>query len=70
MCVSVAGKIIEINGSYAKVDINHNICDISTKLVSPKIGDFVLIHSGLAIEILKEETANEIMNIFEELLND
>ena len=70
MCVSVAGKIVEINGGYAKVSVNHNICDINIKLLSPKIGDYVLIHSGMAIEIIKKDTAEEIMSIFEELSDD
>jgi len=53
MCVAVPGKIVEISGDTAKVDVLGNICEANIKLVSAKIGDYVLIHAGCAIEVLK-----------------
>jgi hydrogenase expression/formation protein HypC len=67
MCVSVVGKIIEINGDIAKVDINNNICDVNIKLVSPKLGDFVIIHAGCVLEVLKKDLAQEMLQLFSEL---
>lgn len=67
MCVAVPGKIIEINGDMAKVDIMNNICEVNIKLVSAKIGDYVLIHAGCVLEVLKKDMAEEILSIFSEL---
>lgn len=67
MCVAVPGKVIEINGDTAKVDIMDNICDINIKLVHVKIGDYVLIHAGCAIDVVGKDSALDILSMFEEL---
>ncbi len=67
MCIAVPGKIIEIHGDTAKVDINHNMCEVSVKLISPKVGDDVLIHAGCVLEILKQDKAQELAQLFAEL---
>lgn len=67
MCVAVPGKIIHINGDMAKVDIMKNITEVNIKLVSAKVGDYVLIHAGCVLEVLKKDAAEEILSIFQEL---
>ncbi|MFV0241658.1 MAG: HypC/HybG/HupF family hydrogenase formation chaperone [Lacrimispora sphenoides] len=67
MCVAVPGKIIQIKGDYAKVNIMDNITDANIKLVDAKIGDYVLIHAGCVIDVLKEDVAKEILTIFSQL---
>lgn len=67
MCVAVPGKVIQIKGDYAKVNIMDNITQVNRKLVDTKIGDYVLIHAGCIIEVLKEEVAEEILSIFSQL---
>ncbi|WMJ86104.1 HypC/HybG/HupF family hydrogenase formation chaperone [Anaerocolumna sp. MB42-C2] len=67
MCVAVPGKIIEIFGDIAKVDIKSNVCEANIKLVDAKIGDYILIHAGFALEVLKKDAAEELISIFEEL---
>ncbi len=67
MCVAVPGKIIQIKGDYAKVNIMDNITDANIKLVDAKIGDYVLIHAGCVIDVLKEDLAQEILSIFSQL---
>ncbi len=67
MCVAVPGKIIQIKGDYAKVNIMDNITDANIKLVDAKIGDYVLIHAGCVIDVLKEDIAEEILTIFSQL---
>ena len=66
MCVAVPGKIVKINGDTAKVDIMNNICEANIRLVDASIGDYVLIHAGCVLEVLKEETAKELISIFKE----
>lgn len=64
MCVAVPGRIIEINGDFAKVNIMNNITQVNIKLVSANIGDYVLIHAGCVLEVLKKDAAEEILEMF------
>lgn len=67
MCVAVPGKIIEINGDIAKVNIMDNITDVNIKLVTANIGDYVLIHAGYVLEVMKKDAAEELMWMLNEL---
>ncbi len=67
MCVAVPGKIIEIDGDFAKVDIMNNITNANIRLVDARIGDYVLIHAGCVIEVLRKDMAEEMLSIFLEL---
>lgn len=67
MCVAVPGKITEIKGNTAKTDILGNICEANISLVEAKIGDYILIHAGFAIEVIQKDQAQEMISIFEEL---
>ncbi len=70
MCVAVPGKIVEINGDIAKVDVLNNICEANVKLVEASVGDYILIHAGFALEVMKKDMAEELIGIFEELEED
>ncbi|MGF7142462.1 hydrogenase expression/formation protein HypC [Anaerotaenia torta] len=67
MCVAVPGKVIEINGNKAKVDILNNITEADIRLVNAKPGDYVLIHAGCALEVMKQDMAEELLAVFQEL---
>ena len=66
MCVAVPGKVIEINREKdtAKVSVSGNLLNVNISLIYPKIGDYVLIHAGCALEIVKEDTAKEMEDLF------
>lgn len=64
MCVAVPGRITEINGDFAKVNIMNNITQANIKLVDAKFGDYVLIHAGCVLEVLRKEAAEEILELF------
>lgn len=70
MCVAVPGKVIEINGNKAKVNIMNNICEANIQLVDVSIGDYVLMHAGCVIDVLEKDSAEEILSIFQELEED
>ena len=36
-------------------------------LVKAKIGDYVVVHAGLALEVLSEDKAQDLMDLFSEL---
>lgn len=69
MCVAVPMKVMEINSedSTARVSLSGNILHVNISLISPKVGDFVLVHAGCAMEIIKKEEAEEIAELFDAL---
>ncbi len=68
MCLSIPGKITELDGVRAVVDILGASREISVELVPEvAVGDYVLIHAGCAIQKLDEEEARNTINLFNEL---
>jgi hydrogenase expression/formation protein HypC len=68
MCLSIPAEILSIEGEMAKVSIGGTIVNASLQLLdNPKIGEFVLLHSGFAIEKLSKEEAEETMRLLKEL---
>ena len=72
MCLAIPGKIIEIekNKEHATVDYGDGTKrKANITLVSIKIGDYVLVHAGFAIEVLNEKEAQETLDLFREILS-
>ena len=67
MCLAVPGKIESIEGSTAVVDIEGNRVNAMTALVPEAgIGDWVLVHAGLAVTVMTEEEARETLALMRE----
>jgi hydrogenase expression/formation protein HypC len=62
-------KLVEITGEgTGKVDSGGLRADVVLAMVpQAKIGDYLIIHAGFAIEVLDEEEANIRLDIFREL---
>ena len=68
MCLSIPAEIISMEGEMAQVSIGGTIVKASLQLLeNPKIGEYVLLHSGFAIERLSQAEAEETMLLFKEL---
>ena len=67
MCLAVPGKVLEIEGSLGKVDFGGNVLDVQLGFVRAKAGDYVLVHAGCAIEVLKKDQAEEILGLLKEM---
>ena len=69
MCIAVPMKVVSIDEKLrtGKVLYSGNEMNINISLVSPRVGDYVLVHAGCAIEIVQKESAEEILEIFEEI---
>ena len=67
MCVAAPGRIVEINDSTAVIDYNGNRVNADKGIVDAKVGDWVLVHAGLIIQILPEDEAKNMIDIFNEL---
>ncbi len=68
MCLAVPGKVIEISDSIGIVDFNGIKREVRLDLVDVKTGDYVIVHTGFAIEKMDEEDALESLEIWKELL--
>jgi len=67
MCLSIPAKIETINGETATVDAGGAKYDANIQLVpEAKVGDYILIHTGLAIQIIDEEEAKASLEAFNE----
>ncbi len=61
MCLAIPAKVVEIHGDVARVDFGAGtIRDVNVALVEAKIGEYVIVHAGYAIEVLDQKAAEEI----------
>ena len=68
MCLAVPLKLIEINGNDAVGDAMGVRRKIRVDFIpEPKVGDYVIVHAGFAIERLPEQQALEDLESWEEL---
>ncbi len=71
MCVGIPMKVIEINYPSGVAEARGVIRKIGLQLIPEneiRIGDFVIVHVGFAIEKLDKKEADEIWNTLEEIL--
>ncbi|WP_456471967.1 HypC/HybG/HupF family hydrogenase formation chaperone [Methanocaldococcus sp.] len=73
MCLAIPCKVIEIieedNVKYAIAEYRGVRQRANLSLLEDvKVGDYILIHAGYAIEKLPEEEAKESLKLWEELL--
>ena len=72
MCLAIPGKIIEIdkNKEHATIDYGDGTKrKANITLVDVKVGDYILVHAGFAIEVLNEKEAQETLDLFREMLS-
>ena len=66
MCLAIPGRIASISGSMAEVDVAGTVRKASLQLVQDvKVGDYVLIHAGFAIQVIDEDEAFETLRLLE-----
>jgi hydrogenase expression/formation protein HypC len=68
MCLAVPGRIVSIDGKNAEVDYGGITRETNVSMVDVKVGDYVIIHAGFAIQIVDELEAKETIKLWEELL--
>ena len=71
MCLSIPAKILKIEGDRANAIIGNNMIEIGLHLVDDvKVNDYVLVHTGYALQKISEEEALEAIRIINELNED
>jgi hydrogenase expression/formation protein HypC len=69
MCLAVPAKIISIDGPTATVDMMGNVTTADISLLEKvKIGDYVMVHVGFAIQKYDEKEAKITLDLLKELV--
>jgi hydrogenase expression/formation protein HypC len=68
MCLAVPVQVVSIDGNEAEVEIGGVKRRVSIILTpETKVGDYVLLHTGYAINVIDEAEALETLKILEEM---
>jgi len=68
MCVAVPAKVTEINAETATVDFGEGTKkDVNISLVDAKVGEYVLVHAGFAIQVIDEKAAKDTLELMEKI---
>ena len=69
MCLAIPAKVMSIEGDKARVDFGENVLrEVNISLVEAKVGDYVLVHAGYAIQLVEEKEALETLQLWKDLL--
>ncbi|MDR1961787.1 MAG: HypC/HybG/HupF family hydrogenase formation chaperone [Gracilibacteraceae bacterium] len=64
MCVALPGKIISIEDNTGRVDFGGSLVAVNLGVVRAKVGDYVLVHAGCALEVMREDLAEDLISLF------
>jgi len=68
MCLAIPAQIKSIEGHQALVEIGGVTRQASIQLTpEAKVGDYVLLHTGYAINIIDQDEAEETLKLLREL---
>ncbi len=68
MCLAIPLKLVEINGNTATGEAMGMRREIRVDFIeNPKLGDYVIVHAGFAIERLPAPQAMEDLDAWEEV---
>jgi len=71
MCLAIPAKVVSIEESTARVDFGHGVIrEASILLVDAKVGEYVLVHAGYAIQVIDEKAAEETLELWNQILNE
>jgi hydrogenase expression/formation protein HypC len=68
MCLAVPARIIDRSDMTATVEVSGVTRRVSLVLLpDARVGEYVLVHAGFAIQTVDEEEANKTLELFEEM---
>jgi len=70
MCLAIPAKVVSVNGDEARVDFGEGVLrEVNVTLVDARVGGYVLVHAGYAIQVLSEDEALETLRLWNEILD-
>jgi len=68
LCYAIPAKIVRISGDKGWVDFGDGVeREIILAMVEAEVGDYVLVHAGYAIQVIKEEEALRILEAYQSI---
>jgi hydrogenase expression/formation protein HypC len=69
MCLAVPMKLVELRReSLGVADLDGSRHEVDLSLIAePRLGDYLIVHAGFAIEKLEQQEADERLALFQEL---
>ena len=68
MCLAIPAKIVEMDGVIAQVEVKGVRRQTSLMLLpEAKMGDYVLVHAGFAMQVVEEKDAQETYALLAEM---
>ena len=70
MCLAIPGQILNVDNYNAIIDIMGLESKINVQLIEDiKVGDYVLVHAGCAIQKIDKNYFEELQKIFQAILD-
>jgi hydrogenase expression/formation protein HypC len=69
MCVALPGKVLSIENNFGLVDFGGVAVNVNLGLVRAEVGDYVLVHAGCALEVTRQDLAEDMIALFAEVEN-
>lgn len=67
MCLAIPSKIVKIENNMATIDVDGVKREASLLLLeNAKVGEYVIVHAGFAINKIDEDAAMETLNFLRE----
>ena len=71
MCLAIPARVVSIDDSIAKVDFGSGVTrEVNVMLVNAKVGEYVLVHSGYAIQVIDKKAAEETLQLWNQILSE
>ena len=71
MCLAIPARVMSVKGEKAQVDFGEGVLrDVNVTLVDAKVGEYVLVHAGYAIQKMDEKEAQETLALWNEILSE
>ena len=68
MCLGVPGKLVKITGAKGIVSFGGGKKEVDLSLVErPRVGDYVIVHAGFAIERIDRADARKTLRLLREI---
>ncbi|HUX07973.1 MAG TPA: HypC/HybG/HupF family hydrogenase formation chaperone [Acidobacteriota bacterium] len=68
MCLALPMKLTSLEGQSGVAEQDGVMINVNTTLLpEAKIGDYVIVHAGFAIQLLDEEEARKSIELFREI---
>jgi hydrogenase expression/formation protein HypC len=70
MCLAIPGEVLAVEEDRATVDVGGVEQEVRLDTLSEDVteGDYLLVHTGFAIQKLSPEEAEETLSLFDELI--